>query len=78
MSLQILLENGMMFEMEISITRIKSQTEWPAVSAQVFRRFPVSSCECDTAGGGGGGGGGKTKFTRDIVVAKEICMWTSG
>ena len=39
-----------MFVIEISITKVKSQREWPAVSAQVFRGFPVCSCECDTVG----------------------------
>ena len=39
---------GLVFVIEISITKIKSHREWPALSAQVFRGFPVPSCECDT------------------------------
>ena len=46
-----------MFVIKISITKIKSQRERPAVSAQVFRGFPMPSCECDTLGGGGGKSG---------------------
>ena len=41
---------GLVFVIEISMTKIKSQSESPTLSAQVFRGFPMRFFHCQARG----------------------------